>query len=170
MGSGKGRWISEFEASLVYRVSSRTARATQRNPVSEKNNKQQQQQKKTPNSSRRKVHMVWHRKLIQESHTGGDSAGHCGICLSCSSVAVVLKLSFTTPLKLNDPFTVVLCQVSCISDIYIMLHNSSKLWSWSEVATKIILWLGIIKNWGTVLKGCSIRKAENHGSRYCGSP
>jgi hypothetical protein len=33
---GRGRWISEFEASLVYRVSSRTARATQRNPVSEK--------------------------------------------------------------------------------------------------------------------------------------
>jgi hypothetical protein len=27
-------WISEFEASLVYRVSSRTAKATQRNPVS----------------------------------------------------------------------------------------------------------------------------------------
>jgi hypothetical protein len=34
---GRGRRISEFEASLVYRVSSRTARATQRNPVSEKN-------------------------------------------------------------------------------------------------------------------------------------
>jgi hypothetical protein len=31
---GKGRWISEFKASLVYRVSSRTVRATQRNPVS----------------------------------------------------------------------------------------------------------------------------------------
>jgi hypothetical protein len=31
---GRGRWISEFEASLVYRVSPRTARATQRNPVS----------------------------------------------------------------------------------------------------------------------------------------
>jgi hypothetical protein len=30
---GRGRWISEFKASLVYRVSSRTARATQRNPV-----------------------------------------------------------------------------------------------------------------------------------------
>jgi hypothetical protein len=38
---GRGRWISEFkEASLVYRVNSRTARVTQRNPVS----KQQQQQ------------------------------------------------------------------------------------------------------------------------------
>jgi hypothetical protein len=33
---GKGRWISEFKASLVYRVSSRTARATQRNLVSKK--------------------------------------------------------------------------------------------------------------------------------------
>jgi hypothetical protein len=31
---GRGRQISEFEASLVYRVSSRTARAIQRNPVS----------------------------------------------------------------------------------------------------------------------------------------
>jgi hypothetical protein len=30
---GRGRWISEFEASLVYKVSSRTARVTQRNPV-----------------------------------------------------------------------------------------------------------------------------------------
>jgi hypothetical protein len=30
---GRGRWISEFEASLVYRVSSRTTRAIQRNPV-----------------------------------------------------------------------------------------------------------------------------------------
>jgi hypothetical protein len=30
---GRGRRISEFEASLVYRVSARTARAIQRNPV-----------------------------------------------------------------------------------------------------------------------------------------
>jgi hypothetical protein len=33
---GRDRRISEFEASLVYRVSSRTARAIQRNPVSRK--------------------------------------------------------------------------------------------------------------------------------------
>jgi hypothetical protein len=31
---GRGRRISEFKASLVYRMSSKTARATQRNPVS----------------------------------------------------------------------------------------------------------------------------------------
>jgi hypothetical protein len=34
-GRGRGRWISEFKASLVYRVSSR---AIQRNPVSKKKN------------------------------------------------------------------------------------------------------------------------------------
>jgi hypothetical protein len=36
---GRGRRISEFEASLVYKVSSRTARATQRNPVSKNQKK-----------------------------------------------------------------------------------------------------------------------------------
>jgi hypothetical protein len=35
---GRGRQISEFKASLVYTVSSRTARAIQRNPVSNNNN------------------------------------------------------------------------------------------------------------------------------------
>jgi hypothetical protein len=38
--------VSEFEASLVYRVSSRTARATQRNPVSKKTKKQKKQKQK----------------------------------------------------------------------------------------------------------------------------
>jgi hypothetical protein len=33
---GKGRQISEFRASLVYKVGSRIARAIQRNPVSKK--------------------------------------------------------------------------------------------------------------------------------------
>jgi hypothetical protein len=42
---GRGRQISELEASLVYKVSFRTARATQRNPVSKKN--KQTKKKKT---------------------------------------------------------------------------------------------------------------------------
>jgi hypothetical protein len=42
-----GRRISEFEASLVYRVSSRTARATQRNPVSKKKKKNLESFKRT---------------------------------------------------------------------------------------------------------------------------
>jgi hypothetical protein len=41
---GRGRWISEFEANLVYKGSSRTARALQRNPIS-KNKKQTKKQK-----------------------------------------------------------------------------------------------------------------------------
>ena len=44
---GRGRRISEFGASLVYRVSSRTARATQRNPASKtKQNKTNKQRNK----------------------------------------------------------------------------------------------------------------------------
>jgi hypothetical protein len=39
---GRGRQISEFEAILVYRVSSRTARAAQRNPVSKKTKNKKQ--------------------------------------------------------------------------------------------------------------------------------
>jgi hypothetical protein len=36
---GRGRRFSEFEDSLVYKVSSRTSRGTQRNPVSKKKKK-----------------------------------------------------------------------------------------------------------------------------------
>jgi hypothetical protein len=50
---GRGRQISEFEASLVYRVSSRTARATQRNPVS-KNQKKKTKQNKTKKKTKKK--------------------------------------------------------------------------------------------------------------------
>jgi hypothetical protein len=42
---GKGRRISEFKASLVYKVSSRTARAIQRNPVSKKTKKRKKRKK-----------------------------------------------------------------------------------------------------------------------------
>jgi hypothetical protein len=37
---GRGRWISELEARLVYKVSSRTVRTIQRNPVSKNKTKQ----------------------------------------------------------------------------------------------------------------------------------
>jgi hypothetical protein len=44
---GRGRWISEFEASLVYKVSSRTARAIKRNPVSKNQKKKKKKKKRT---------------------------------------------------------------------------------------------------------------------------
>ena len=46
----RGRQISEFKASLVYKVSSKTARATQRNPVSKTKN----QKPKTKNQNKTK--------------------------------------------------------------------------------------------------------------------
>ena len=51
---GRGRLISEFEANLVYRVSSRTARATQRKPVLKNKNKQTTTTKKPPNQKKKK--------------------------------------------------------------------------------------------------------------------
>jgi hypothetical protein len=42
----RGRQISEFEASLVYKVSSRTAKAIQRNPVSKNKDKNKNKNKK----------------------------------------------------------------------------------------------------------------------------
>ena len=42
---GRGRRISEFKARLVYRVSSRTAKATHRNPVLKTKQKQKQTNK-----------------------------------------------------------------------------------------------------------------------------
>ena len=42
----RARWISEFVASLVYRVNSKTARATQRNPVSKEKKKKEKEKEK----------------------------------------------------------------------------------------------------------------------------
>jgi hypothetical protein len=57
---GRGRQISEFEASLVYRVSSRTARAIQRNLVSKKKkqNKTKQNKKKKKGKKKKTVSLA----------------------------------------------------------------------------------------------------------------
>jgi hypothetical protein len=52
---GRGRRISEFKASLVYKVSSRTARATQRNPVSRNNNNKTNKQTKKTNKQIKQI-------------------------------------------------------------------------------------------------------------------
>jgi hypothetical protein len=55
---GRGRQISEFEASLVYRVSSRTVRAIQRNPVS----KNKKTKNKKTNKQKNNKNIIWERK------------------------------------------------------------------------------------------------------------
>jgi hypothetical protein len=78
---GRGKWISEFEASLVYRVSSRTARATQRNPVSENKTKQNKtKQNKTMNKQKNTM-----------SYLGMDASKHG--CLSYITSLQRLHLS-----------------------------------------------------------------------------
>jgi hypothetical protein len=61
---GRGRRISEFQDSLVYRVSSRTARTIQRNPVSKKK-KKKKKFRKVKNMINRKPN-----KILQTSSNG----------------------------------------------------------------------------------------------------
>ena len=56
---GRGRWISEFEASLVYKVSSRKARAIQRNPVSTNKQTNKKQQKTKQNKTNKQTKKMW---------------------------------------------------------------------------------------------------------------
>jgi hypothetical protein len=51
---GRGRRIFEVEASLVYRVSVRTTRATQRNPVSKNKNKNKKKTKTKKKKTKKK--------------------------------------------------------------------------------------------------------------------
>jgi hypothetical protein len=69
-GRGRGRRISEFEASLVYRVCSRTARATQRNPVS-KNKKTN----KTKQTNKQKIESVFRGSCSHSCPTAFVAAG-----------------------------------------------------------------------------------------------
>jgi hypothetical protein len=55
---GRGRWISEFKARLVYRVSSGTARATQRNPVL-KNSQKRKKEKERKTKKERSGKSQW---------------------------------------------------------------------------------------------------------------
>jgi hypothetical protein len=52
----RGRWISEFEASLVCKVSSRTAKAIQRNPVLKKKRKRKKKEKTSGRDQGYKAH------------------------------------------------------------------------------------------------------------------
>jgi hypothetical protein len=55
---GRGRWISEFQASLVYKVSSRTARAIQRNPVSTTKKKKKKKRERERERERERNHWL----------------------------------------------------------------------------------------------------------------
>jgi hypothetical protein len=79
---GRGRWISKFEASLVYKVSSRTARATQRNPVSKINKTNESKTKARGFSNKRGIEsrlqkkckvITWLFKTLACNGTGTDA-------------------------------------------------------------------------------------------------
>jgi hypothetical protein len=67
---GRGRRISEFKASLVYKVSSRTARAIQRNAISKKTkqNKEEEEEEETSPSG---FHLCLELNCVPQ-HSGPD--------------------------------------------------------------------------------------------------
>jgi hypothetical protein len=112
---GRGMQISEFEASLVYRVSSRTARATQRNPVSKitktKTKKPNKQKKRgcaadllgpcvcVERGLSSRVGKAW--MSDKQTHTQESS---CGIWVSFYNSSIRLFMQRTIR-KLGDIFT-----------------------------------------------------------------
>jgi regulator of replication initiation timing len=70
---GRGRQISKFEDSLVYKVSSRIARATERNPVSKKQTNKQtnkQTKKKEKEKEKKKMRNTLQKLFFTEFHKG----------------------------------------------------------------------------------------------------
>jgi hypothetical protein len=74
---GRGRQISEFEASLIYRVSSRTSRATQRNPVSknQRKRKEKKRKEKKRKEKKRKEKKRKEKKGKEKKRKGGRKIG-----------------------------------------------------------------------------------------------
>ena len=83
-----------------------------------------------------------------------------------SSKAVVLNLWIMTPFGIKQPIHRSHLRSLENTDIYIMVHNSSKI-SY-EIATKIILWLVLTITWDSVLDSCSIKKVDKHCSKKSG--
>jgi hypothetical protein len=108
---GRGRWISEFEASLVYRVSSRTARATQRKPVlKNKTNKTKQSKARTsfacqdlhPVTTSYLLHLLldrMHSRLDLNPHSQARQQGKYPLSTYCvlDTNELSLELSSGTP-------------------------------------------------------------------------
>jgi hypothetical protein len=89
---GRGRQISEFEASLVYRVSSRTTRAIQRNPVSKKQ-KTRQKKYKTTTKTKRKKRVVSKTRILEQRP---NSSPACHLCATLQSPLATQNL-FSVP-------------------------------------------------------------------------
>jgi hypothetical protein len=81
-----GRRISEFEASLVYRVNSRTARDTQRNPVLKNQKKKKKKKKRILSISlETKSSLVWSSQ-IGLKQLAGKPQGFLCFCLPSTRV------------------------------------------------------------------------------------
>ena len=102
---GRDRQISEFEASLVYKVSSRTARAIQRNPASKNEN-----QTKTKPTSR--IFTYFRKKSIYSVLKDGAQSHNCVVNNGTIFSVVSSRVQSRLPRLLNIPGTVTFVAIS----------------------------------------------------------
>jgi hypothetical protein len=114
---GRGRRISELEASLIYRVSSRTAKTTQRNPVAEN---QKKKKKKKQNKTKKETLYMSGGKMVQwikctrmrtlpraRTHTHTHTHTHTRICTHTHTPGC------TTPTTMNSHYSHSSFAVTC---------------------------------------------------------
>jgi hypothetical protein len=86
---GRGRQISEFKASLVYRVSSRIARATQRNAVSKKPKPKTTTTTTKTKQNKTKQNKTNGKSLSGEHHVGSKMTPKSETSLSSGRVTII---------------------------------------------------------------------------------
>jgi hypothetical protein len=115
----RGRWISEFKASLVYKVRSRTARATQRNPVSKKQKtKQKKKTKQTKKEKRKNLNQaeVAHAFNLLEGRDRRISQSEASLVYKASSrTARAIQRNPVLTNKQTNSMCVCVCVPECIT-------------------------------------------------------
>jgi hypothetical protein len=81
----RGRWISEFEASLVYRMSSRTARAIHRENLSQKNNKTKQNKTKNKKPTTTTTKITYLIDYFEDQNNRLENKGNGSKLTTCST-------------------------------------------------------------------------------------
>jgi hypothetical protein len=102
---GRGRRFSEFEASLVYKVSSSTARAIQRNPVSKnpktKQNKTKQKTKKQKTKKQKNKETHHHHQQQQQQKTTTRARTDGSVCKHMNSNLQKMRKTDVVPCSYN---------------------------------------------------------------------
>jgi hypothetical protein len=92
LGGRGSRRIAEFDASLVYKVSSRTARAIQRNPVSKNQKKKTKQNKTKQNKQTNKKTKKQTKKPKQQQQQQQKTLSICIVMIKAANCMLMVPV------------------------------------------------------------------------------